>query len=68
MMQTIWDFHSCISCADALTAAFAEYSGKVVQRRGKEKPSIRRQLAQLRDMIQDMAKALTRNKHREAER
>ena len=31
--------------ADALTAAFAEYSGKVVQRRGKEKPSIRRQLA-----------------------
>ena len=54
--------------ADALTAAFAEYSGKVVQRRGKEKPSIRRQLAQLRDMIQDMAKALTRNKHREAER
>ena len=54
--------------ADALTAAFAEYSGKVVQRRGKEKPSIRRQLTQLRDMIQDMAKALTRNKHREAER
>ena len=41
--------------ADALTAAFAEYSGKVVQRRGKEKPSIRRQLAQLRDMIQDTA-------------
>ena len=54
--------------ADALTAAFAEYSGKVVQRWGKEKPSIRRQLTQLRDMIQDMAKALTRNKHREAER
>ena len=54
--------------ADALTAALAEYSGKVVQRRGKEKPSIRRQLTQLRDMIQDMAKALTRNKHREAER
>ena len=53
---------------DALTAAFAVYSGKVVQRRGKKKPSIHRQLAQLRDMIQDMAKALTRNKHREAER
>ena len=51
--------------ADALTAAFAEYSGKVVQRQqGVEKPSIRRQLAKLREAL---AQAITpaREKHRE---
>lgn len=53
--------------ADALTAAFAEYSGKVVQRQEAEKPSIRRQLAKLREAL---AQAITpaREKHREEAR
>ena len=53
--------------ADALTAAFAEYSGKVVQRQGQEKPSIRRQLAKLRETL---AQVITpaREKHREEAR
>ena len=38
--------------ADALTAAFAEYSGKVVKRQSQEKPSVRRQLTQLQEVKQ----------------
>ena len=35
--------------ADALTAAFAEYSGKVVKRKTQEKPSVRGRIAQLQE-------------------
>ena len=54
--------------ADALTAAFREYSGKVVKNQVKEKPSIRKQLAQLQDVVKDMAKSLSRNKQQEVGR
>ena len=37
--------------ADALTAAFAEYSGKVIKRQSQEKPSVRRQLTQLQEVV-----------------
>ena len=54
--------------ADALTAAFAEYSGKVVKRQAQEKPSVRRQLVQLQEAVKKMAQSLSRNKHQEVER
>lgn len=54
--------------ADALTAAFAEYSGKVVKRQSQEKPSVRRQLVQLQKVVKKMAQTLSRNKHQEVER
>ena len=54
--------------ADALTAAFAEYSGKVVKRQSQEKPSVRRQLTQLQEVVRKMAQSLSRNKHQEVAR
>lgn len=39
--------------ADALTAAFQEYSGKVVKKQEKEKPSIKKQLAKLQEAVKD---------------
>lgn len=54
--------------ADALTAAFREYSGKVVKNQSKEKPSIRKQLSQLQEVVKEMAKSLSRNKHQEVDR
>ena len=54
--------------ADALTAAFAEYSGKVVKRQSQEKPSVRRQLTQLQEVVQKMAQSLSRNKQQEVAR
>ena len=54
--------------ADALTAAFQEYSGKVVKKQEKEKPSIKKQLAKLQEAVKDMAKSLSRNKHQEVDR
>ena len=54
--------------ADALTAAFAEYSGKVVKRQSQEKPSVRRQLTQLQEVIRKMAQSLSRNKQQEVAR
>lgn len=40
--------------ADALTAAFREYSGKVVKSQSKEKPSIRKQLSKLQEVVKDL--------------
>ena len=54
--------------ADALTAAFREYSGKVVKNQSKEKPSIRKQLSKLQEVVKDMAKSLSRNKSQEVDR
>ena len=54
--------------ADALTAAFAEYSGKVVKRQSQEKPSVRGQLAQLQEVVRKMAQSLSRNKQQEGAR
>lgn len=54
--------------ADVLTAAFREYSGKVVKNQSKEKPSIRKQLSQLQEVVKEMAKSLSRNKHQEVDR
>lgn len=53
---------------DALTAAFQEYSGKVVKKQEKEKPSIRKQLVKLQEAVKEMAKSLSRNKHQEVDR
>ena len=54
--------------ADALTAAFREYSGKVVKDKSREKPSIRKQLAKFQEAVRDMAKSLSRNKQQEVDR
>lgn len=54
--------------ADALTAAFQEYSGKVVKSKNREKPSVRKQLVKFQDVVKDMAKSLSRNKHQEVDR
>ena len=54
--------------ADALTAAFAEYSGKVVKRQSQEKPSVRGQLAQLQEVVRKMAQSFSRNKQQEVAR
>lgn len=54
--------------ADALTTAFAEYSGKVVKRQAQAKPSIRRQLVQLQEVVKKMAQSLSRNKQQEVAR
>ena len=40
--------------ADALTAAFAEYSGKVVKRKAQEKPSVRGRIVQLQEVVKNM--------------
>ena len=54
--------------AFSLTAAFAEYSGKVVKRQSQEKPSVRRQLTQLQEVVRKMAQSLSRNKQQEVAR
>ena len=54
--------------ADALTAAFREYSGKVVKDKSREKPSIRKQLVKLQEVVKNMAKSLSRSKHQEVDR
>ena len=54
--------------ADALTAAFREYSGRVVKDKSKEKPSIRKQLVKLLEVVKNMAKSLSRNKQQEVDR
>ena len=54
--------------ADALTAAFQEYSGKILRNQEQEKPSIRKQLQKFQEVIQSMSKSLSRNKQQELER
>ena len=54
--------------AGALTAAFREYSGRVVKDKSKEKPSIRKQLVKLQEVVKNMAKSLSRNKQQEVDR
>lgn len=50
--------------ADAMTAAFQEYTAKVVQR--EKKPSIRQQLTKLRIAVQDQEAAPAKVKDKEA--
>lgn len=54
--------------ADALTAAFREYSDKVVKSQSREKPSIRKRLSKLQEVVKDMAKSLSKNKSQEVDR
>lgn len=54
--------------ADALTAAFQEYSGKIVKNHRQEKPSVRRQLKKFQEAIQNMAKSVSRTKQQEVDR
>lgn len=54
--------------ADALTAAFAEYSGKVVRRQAQGKPSVRHQLVQLQAVVKQMAQTLSKHKQQEVTR
>lgn len=54
--------------ADALTAAFQEYSGKIVKNHGREKTSVRRQLKKFQEVIQNMAKSVSRTKQQEVDR
>ncbi len=54
--------------ADALTAAFREYSGKVLKNQAKNKPSIHKQLVKLQDVLKEMATSLSHNKQQEVGR
>ena len=54
--------------ADALTVAFREYSGRVVKDKSREKPSIRKQLVKLQEVVKNMAKSFSRNKQQEVDR
>lgn len=51
--------------ADALNAAFAEYTQKVLKREkaGQEKPSLRKQLAKFRQLAAQMAQTQEKEKH-----
>ncbi len=46
---------------DALSAAFSEYAGKTMHRKTREKPSIRAQLAQLKETVKNQARAVTQH-------
>ena len=54
--------------ADALTAAFREYSGKVINNQAKNKLSIHKQLVKLQEALKDITKSLSHNKQQEAGR
>ncbi len=54
--------------ADALTAAFREYSGKVLKNQAKNKPSIHKQLVKLQDVLKEMTTSLSHNKQQEVGR
>jgi len=46
---------------DALSAAFSEYADKTVRRKAREKPSIRKQLAQFKETVKKQARAVTQH-------
>lgn len=54
--------------ADALTAAFREYSGKVLKNQAKNKPFIHKQLVKLQDVLKEMTTSLSHNKQQEVGR
>ena len=49
---------------DSLTAAFKEFSAKMLSR-GKNRPSVRADMQKRREMIRDTVRDKTRHKHRE---
>ena len=50
--------------ADALNAAFAEYSAKTIQRRAPEKPSLRAQLAHFKEVVKNAVQETVKNRDR----
>ena len=50
--------------ADALNAAFAEYTAKTMQRKAPEKPSVRRQLSHFKEVVKNMARDTSKNRDR----
>ena len=50
--------------ADALNAAFAEYTAKTMQRKAPEKPSVRRQLSHFKEVVKNMARDTAKNRDR----
>jgi hypothetical protein len=50
--------------ADAMTAAFKEFSNKMVKR-DKDKPSVRESMRDFREMLKNVFRDKTRHKHRE---
>lgn len=50
--------------ADALNAAFAEYTAKTIRRKAPEKPSVRRQLAHFKEVARSMAQDTVKDRDR----
>lgn len=50
--------------ADALNAAFAEYTAKTVQRKTPEKPSVRQRLSHFKEVVKNMAQETTKERDR----
>lgn len=50
--------------ADALNAAFAEYTAKTMQRKAPEKPSVQRQLSHFKEVVKNMARDTAKNRDR----
>ena len=50
--------------ADALQAAFAEYTTKTMRRKDPERPSVRKQLDHFKEAVKDMARDTAKNRDR----
>ncbi|NCE64464.1 PcfB family protein [Pseudoflavonifractor sp. 524-17] len=52
--------------ADALNAAFAEYTAKTLRRRAPEKPSLRQELARFKEMVRNEERDAAKNRDKGA--
>ena len=50
--------------ADALNAAFAEYTAKTMQRKAPQKPSVRQRLSHFKEVVKNMARDTTKERDR----
>jgi len=50
--------------ADALNAAFAEYTAKTMRRKDPERPSVRKQLDHFKEVVKNMARDTAKNRDR----
>ena len=50
--------------ADALNAAFAEYTAKTMQRKAPQKPSVRQRLSHFKEVVKNMALDTAKNRDR----
>ncbi len=50
--------------ADALDAAFAEYTARTMQRKTARKPSVRQMLSHFKEVVKDMARDMARDRNR----